>query len=77
MGHYEIKENSYETAVAVKIALIYIPPIGVLIFIWYWLNYAGTLFYYTYTFVMVFTILIYMIAAVLPQTNPKKKSLHR
>lgn len=77
MGHYEIKENSYDTAVAIKIALLYIPPIGVLIFIWYWLAQTGTIFYYTYTFDMFITILIYTIAAVLPQVNPKKKSLHR
>lgn len=77
MGHYEIKENSYATSVAIKIALFYIPPIGVLIFIWYWLEQTGTVFYYTYTFVMVFTILIYLIAAVLPLTNSKTKSLHR
>lgn len=76
MGHYEIKENSYSTSVAIRIALLYIPPIIVLLFIWYWLNYQGTIFYYIYTLVMMFTIVIYVIAAVIPLSNTMKKSLH-
>lgn len=75
MGHYEIKENSYNTSVAIRIALFYMPPISVLLFIWYWLDYKGTIFYYIYTFIMMFIILIYLIAAVIPLSNTKKKSL--
>ncbi len=75
MGHYEIKENSYNTSVAIRIALFYMPPISVLLFIWYWLDYKGTIFYYIYTLTMMFIILVYLIAAVIPLSNTKKKSL--
>ncbi len=76
MGHFEIKEKGYSPYVAIRIGLLYIPPISVVLFIWYWLDYKGTIFYYSYTFVMIVTLLIYMIAAIIILSNTKKKSLN-
>ncbi len=47
--------------------------IAALLFIWYWLDYQGTIFYYIYTLVMMFTIVIYVIAAVIPLIQYEEK----
>ncbi|MDX9808120.1 MAG: hypothetical protein RBS87_06160 [Acholeplasma sp.] len=77
MGHYETKDKSYDSFTALRIAFMYWLPVGGLAYFWYLLDFKGTIFYYTYTLIILFNSLLHFITAIVPLSDTTKKSLNQ